>query len=303
MSGGRSVDAGGAFVVWASAKDGALAPSVEDCQHAASVDMLFDTLVPERSIVLSVREAERSNDGSVQATLERIELTCLLQSGQCSANDDAGADFLVANSWFETKLQSWMDLVRERAARAAAQADRRTSARRALAAHERGTMISFDELFPADWDLIVTYEGVPYWVIDQYCVKPNCDCGEIAFEVHQLSGDGTAPKVGLARVNVRDAQTKVRATSALIIEIYNSMWADSKAKLRSRLHEVRRVTGEEADDAATANGSSPRTATAHTAASPNRTRPTRNEPCPCGSGKKFKRCCLAKGSTGTPASS
>ncbi len=307
MSRGRSVDAGGAFVVWASATNDAHAAADAQCPHAASVDMLFDTLVPERSIVLSVREAERSNDGSVHATLERIELTCLLESGQCVANDGAGADFLLANAWFETRLQSWMDLVRERAARAAAQEDRCTSALRALAAHEHGKMISFDELFPADWDLIVTHEGVPYWVIDQYCVKPNCDCGEIAFEVHELLGDGTAPKVGLARINVRDAQTKVRATSSLIIDIYNSMWADSKEKLRSRLHEVRRVTREGADAAPPANGisstASLRTATGHVAASQNRSRPTRNEPCPCGSGKKFKRCCLATGSTGTPARS
>lgn len=293
MSRGRAVDAGAAFVVWASPRDRDHGAADSDCPHGALVDMRFDTLVPQQSIVLSVRAVELA-DGAVHAATERRELTCLLESGQCVAHDAAGEAFLAASPWFATRLEDRMDLVRERASRAAAQADRHTSARRRLATHEAGTMVAFDELFPADWDLLVTHEGHHYWVIDQYCAKANCDCGELALDVHELPGDGSAPKIGHARINVREPQTKIRATSALIIDVYNALWAQSKERLRARLREVRRALTEDApaDLQATTALATARAPTANAASVFAQPRPSRNETCPCGSGKKFKRCCL-----------
>lgn len=286
----RTLDGGGTFVVWASpaADDGEV--SEASCPHGVSVDMLFDTLVPQRSVVLSLREVEHS-DGSVHAELTRYQVTCLLDSGDCVANDDASRAWLAQKPWFTARLQAHMKLVRARAERAAAQVDRRSSARRALRGHEAGTMIAFDELFPHDWDLLVAHDGAHYWVIDQYCANPNCDCGEIAFDVHELAENGETPKVGHAKINVHEPQTKIQATSALIIDVYKSLWAQSKERLRSRLRDVRTALSENAPRPTSPKLAHPQTVSA---------RPTRNAPCPCGSGKKFKRCCLGANSATRP---
>ena len=82
MSRFRTVDAGGTFVVWASPLAGDRSAPGMDCMHGMSVDMRFDTLVPQRSLVLSIRDVEYA-DGAVHAAMKRSELTCLLQTGEC----------------------------------------------------------------------------------------------------------------------------------------------------------------------------------------------------------------------------
>jgi hypothetical protein len=37
-------------------------------------------------------------------------------------------------------------------------------------------MTAYDELFPAEWDLIVHREGVPYWALGLYCHTAECRC-------------------------------------------------------------------------------------------------------------------------------
>jgi hypothetical protein len=75
------------------------------------------------------------------------------------------------------------------------------------------------------------------------------------------------------------------ASSPSAARLFEPLWAKQGAELIRRHHEVRQAV-----DAHAASGrDTTRTAT-----------PGRNAPCPCGSGKKFKRCCALRDQTAAP---
>jgi len=164
---GRSLDAGGPLLV--------SAPSDE--AEGLWVEARFETLdVEQRTVVLEVRTVERDDDdGALFATSDPARVICLLDTGACSADEDAARVLLSDHPELEARLQSHMDHVRQRAWRAVAQRDRQTAARRVLANAKPGLMVAFQDLFPADWDLLFKHDGEIYWVIDRYCPTPSCD--------------------------------------------------------------------------------------------------------------------------------
>ena len=111
--------------------------------------MRFNMIIPQRSIVLSVREAEHAV-GAVHAAIDRSELMCRLESGECVAKDGASED-PHAGAPVVCGEASTVDGARARPRGARRdQADRRTSVRRALEAHERGRPIAFRRTFTRD---------------------------------------------------------------------------------------------------------------------------------------------------------
>ncbi len=144
---GRSLDAGGPLLV--------SAPSDED--EGLWVEPRFEPLeVEQRTVVLEVRTVERDDDdGALLAPSDPARVICLLDTGACTADDDAACVLLADHPELEARLQPHMeDHVRQRAWRAVAQRDRETAARRVLANAEPGRMVAFQDLFPADWDLL-----------------------------------------------------------------------------------------------------------------------------------------------------
>jgi hypothetical protein len=285
---GRSVDAGGPL--WVEAPD--------DDDVGVSVEARFETLDVERcSVVLFVQTGECDDeDGARYPTSDPMRLTCALDTGACTSDEPAAHSFLAEHPWFEDEFQRHMDHVRQRAWRAVAQRDRDTAARRALET-TTGTMIAFHRLFPADWDLLFAAEGVTYWVIDQYCPNPACPCSSVALSLYQLrEGDPIAlgeALLDLARDPARLEIESVATEDAR--ELFATFWDEQQDRLRQRRDEARRVVLRYA--AAPLKGSAPLPSTA--------SRPTRNDPCPCRSGKKYKRCCLvaAESPARTPAHS
>ncbi|CAN5617345.1 hypothetical protein BH09MYX1_BH09MYX1_65600 [soil metagenome] len=285
---GRSVDAGGSL--WVGAPD--------DDDVGVSVLARFETLDVERcSVVLAVQTGERDDeDGARYPTSDPMLLTCILDTGECTPDEPAASSFLADHPWFEDEFQSHMDHVRQRAWRAIAQRDRETAARRELQA-ATGTMISFQRLFPADWDLAFGVEGAIYWVVDQYCPNPACACSSVALSLYQLR-DGNPIPLGEALVDLASESPDLEIESVTTEgarELFDTFWHEQEDRLRQRREEARRVVLRYA-----ARPAEPVLARAPSTTS----RPTRNDPCPCGSGKKYKRCCLiaAGGSPALPAS-
>jgi hypothetical protein len=280
MGGGRSVDAGGPLFVWEPSDDG----------DGVSVDARFETLdVERRSVVFAVRAAERDDDdGSLYATSDPTRVTCLLDTGACTADDDDAAAFLADRPWFEEGLQRHMDHVRQRAWRAVAQRDRETAARRVLATAAPGKMLAFHDLFPADWDLLFSHDDALYWIVDLYCPNPACDCSSVALTLYHLRKGAPAPlRVGEAQVDLASERPLLEVSTPAARELFAAFWNEHEERLRPRRDEARRAVLRHAPPPAT---SAPAAATTAAPVSP--ARPPRNAPCPCGSGKKYKRCCL-----------
>jgi hypothetical protein len=126
------------------------------------------------------------------------------------------------------------------------------------------------------------YRGIDYFAVDYYCVMPDCDCDDvdIAFAGEELAGE---VRVGLESGEVEQvpASGKAGVLPALWdrfvkrhhgIDILRQRYAAMKRFGREYITSVSEQRQDE----------------------PVKAKVGRNQPCPCGSGKKYKRCCLGK---------
>ena len=274
---GRSLDAGGPLLISAPSDEG----------EGLWVEARFETLdVEQRTVVLEVRTVERDDDdGARFATSDAVRVICRLETGACTADDDPARVLLLEHPELEARLPSHMDHVRQRAWRAVAQRDRETAARRVLANAKPGLMVAFEDLFPADWDLLFKHDGAIYWVIDRYCPTPSCRCSSVALTLCRLRTDNPAPLV------VGDADADL-ARESPVLEVTTPAAREPFAAISRELLERLPLRREEARLAVLRHAAPSACQAKPAALSLAAARTPRNAPCPWGSGKKFKRCCL-----------
>jgi hypothetical protein len=144
-----------------------------------------------------------------------------------------------------------------------------------------GTMVGFGEAFMTG--RVDSYAlGVRHFdVLDLYCVDPSCDCADMRFNVlrngHDLGYlivDLGAPGWSLQREGDRELD-QVR-------EALTNRYPDPRP-FRERAKLMKKA----GPDIMASARQAPRIAAPSVG---------RNQPCPCGSGKKYKRCCLGKNS-------
>ncbi len=175
-----------------------------------------------------------------------------------------------------------------------------------------GPMVGYAEVFPWAEPFELTLEGSPCVVFDHYCAQPGCDCAEAALECFHVPAERFPPgrrlKAGVfLRHNHASGQTTVveakRGSPApeKWIEALRDAHPGFERTLQERHRQLKRL-GERLLPK-TARRSNP--AVSHlrdeeleepvTAPSaPGATQAPkvgRNQPCPCGSGRKYKRCC------------
>ena len=268
----RSIDEGSYFLVHEEDPRPA-------CGYGVCVETRFDSSTPD-AITLSLRRAHWHDLGPADVEMERAHATVSLRTGRCSALDPHGERFLAEHTWLSDSLGRILDWLRLRARRATAQRDR-TTCFPALEGAEPGTMIPHDELFPHDWDLLFKHEGRSYLAIEHHCPSAACPCTDVVVELLEM-GEALARHIGELRIDFKAARLKPKASSPLTAKLFKPLWAKHGADRLMRYGEVRRAV--QAHAAA-------RTAVFGLAkAAP----PARNAPCPCGSGKKYKRCCVTR---------
>lgn len=282
MGAGREIDTCAPLFVWAPA----LASGTPECEHGVVIDTRIEhDSLARGSVTLELRAIERDGASWVKAFGDPVPVTCSLETGECTPHDHVSARFLHEHRWLKSALLAELHHLRRRAVRGAAQADRETAPERALAKANPNAMIAYDELFPADWDLVVTLEGTPYWTVDLYCHNPQCTCTDVTVTFYRLGTDERpTPFVGQARLQVGDDRKSVLVveTSPEIDPIVAAFLERYEDRLHARHAEARRAIL--------------RFGRRHLrrtpAALPQVGRVPRNAMCPCGSGKKYKRCCI-----------
>ena len=149
------------------------------------------------------------------------------------------------------------------------------------------SLTGFADIFPFSRPIHEIIDGKSHFIDDQYCLRRHCDCARV---VLSLVDTEKTPK-GLAtwdmavdlRTRVwRDADTDRplvgKAASAQITLINQRPdLLQMLAKRRAMLRDTYRISLPSDAPVQLPVRSAPK--------------PGRNEPCPCGSGKKFKRCC------------
>jgi hypothetical protein len=134
-------------------------------------------------------------------------------------------------------------------------------------------LVPFYEVFPWDFDLTVVHDGRKFLATDSYCMNPTCACDELAVQFFDtLAAAATISSIGHVKASLRRVRTPTAEGPAVLRELWDELLDQVGAeRLHDRFQRMRAVArGRPA-------------ATSRT--------PARNAPCPCGSGKKYKRCC------------
>jgi len=164
-----------------------------------------------------------------------------------------------------------------------------------------GAMLAYEQVFPFAERLAFSVDEQPWAADDQYCVQPSCDCIEAVFCLFPLSGingpdnyEQHSPirepvsETAAVRYDIRKRSWKVeddppvsRATARKLMTALEKERPDLSVVVAERRRQLRylyrRRKGCHAAPISRPVLASPKIG--------------RNQPCPCGSGRKYKRCC------------
>ena len=151
-------------------------------------------------------------------------------------------------------------------------------------------MQSYNDILPFAETIQVVVDGAEYVVLDQHCVKPGCRCTDAYLNLLPMEeGSGAPESAGVVNVDY-SAKTwepvenePLPCDIAAFKRIMESADPDLYGKLRARHKRLRAIYAH----------CRKRAYAAMTHSIPEQS-VGRNDPCPCGSGKKFKKCCMGK---------
>ena len=177
----------------------------------------------------------------------------------------------------------------------------------------KGAMVGYAEIFP--WaDPFAFHLGNTRWVADDmYCVRPGCGCSSSALTFFQMSEKdshrtvrGVPPRLALyyyydsGRIELMDQEAGNPAPDKFVRAL-RAANSDLDLTLRDRHQQLKLLAertpksrrrakrpfaflrGDDAAEPASAPPPAPAVARA--------AKVGRNDPCPCGSGRKYKKCC------------
>lgn len=150
-----------------------------------------------------------------------------------------------------------------------------------------GSMVGYEEIFPWAEPFTFTYQSSHWQVDDQYCVTAGCKCTVSAldlFRVPETPTESHHPECELyydyltCKSELIDARLGSPSKSALM-EALRTALPDLEKLLQRRHEQLQRLAHRYREQQS----------------QPVRfqSKPGRNDPCPCGSGRKFKKCCGA----------
>ena len=152
-----------------------------------------------------------------------------------------------------------------------------------------GTMSGYNDVLPFADRLHATLAGKKYRIHDQYCLRPQCLCSDTNLSVIDLDEpEGRGKEVSCISVDYKNKVWKMVADGSLSLEpdvmrtaLENEIpdLYETLHKRHDRLRSIYTLSKKK-----------------HSGAGQPLILPKigRNDPCPCGSGKKFKKCCSDK---------
>jgi uncharacterized protein YchJ len=155
---------------------------------------------------------------------------------------------------------------------------------------EDGLMIGYNEILPYGNRMKIKTDSSSYMLLDQYCIRPKCGCVEAVTSVMTVDPSGkTAEELCSFGIDYRKKKWTKKDTFRRELE----------------LSEIRAAVEEQIPNSYTVLEKRHRRLKSiykhwkkkNTSRSKSRKRKKigRNDPCPCGSGKKYKKCCLNSG--------
>jgi hypothetical protein len=154
---------------------------------------------------------------------------------------------------------------------------------------ERGSgMLTYNGVLPYGDRISFAIDGVVHILFDHYCLRKTCDCTDACVEFVPVTADASLGEPALvAFIDYRshewkDAEGEPPLNDAEHLkEIAVSSVPDFYAKLAQRHAKLRSIYRHSYKRHAVASAELPKPRAVG-----------RNDPCPCGSGKKYRKCCM-----------
>jgi hypothetical protein len=152
---------------------------------------------------------------------------------------------------------------------------------------KEGLMYAYNDVLPYGDQMIVTIEGRNYIIFDQYCLLPKCSCTDTNLNIMLAETLGEAGEE-LCSVSVKYAKKSWKAFEGgsfpvsvkAVRSAIEDQIPDFYERLRSRHLKLKGIYAH----CKKRN---------YTPKQPIQVpKVGRNDPCPCGSGKKYKKCCM-----------
>lgn len=157
---------------------------------------------------------------------------------------------------------------------------------------KRGMCVGWVELFPKSKAWAFEHEGVSIFVDDQYCATASCACSEVMLSFFRAERRGPDESegvlLGVVRYDLRTRGHRLESAEPGSSAKTVLQTAEALFKALPAIHDgldrrfrFMRGFADWLSERRLAQGVKPAAAA-----------PGRNEPCPCGSGRKYKKCCL-----------
>ncbi len=173
--------------------------------------------------------------------------------------------------------------------------------------YKPGNVVAYNEIFnsPQYYRFFYGNDGINYSVLDWYCINPNCKCEDVALEFFsQKEKEGPYSPLFIIRLKFKPIKVNIEnikgelsknEVETIYLPFMNRIGAiksnkSNKLNLKLFKDRYRRIK---------------KLNLAQLSREPKRSYPEvqqaeimdtnsagRNDPCPCGSGKKYKKCCL-----------
>ena len=154
---------------------------------------------------------------------------------------------------------------------------------------EKSLMVVYNDVLPFGDELKVTINGENYIIFDQYCVLPWCSCTESGLTVCPVTAFNETAEglfsITLDYVKKKWGMPKEQSESFNKKTVISAVEEQIPDLCRKLLNRHKRLKGIYAH------------CREHYFEQLQQFHPPkigRNDPCPCGSGKKYKNCCLRK---------
>jgi hypothetical protein len=107
---------------------------------------------------------------------------------------------------------------------------------------DREAMVPFLEIFPSRWDLSVLLDGRKHWVVDFWCLAPDCPCTDVALDFVAADDDS----VEHLMVDLETGRPDDSEVSDTALRLWRAFREDPAhlAELEARRAAVRRVARE-----------------------------------------------------------
>lgn len=297
------LDGGGPFIVWLDEGDGGprrrgflINPSFCDNFDCPCRDISLDAvLVDERYTDIEIDENGLHYrfvpwSGEAEPVLRRLAATLDVDTGEIQIDDRAPLahkDFELLAWLQERTLDSYMPRLRKRWRHAKGYLKDAWRSKD-WTWWEPGRLVSWFEIYPDDTNLILQMDGDVYLADDMYCINPGCSCKEVGLGFSKITEAGIE-RLGAIRIempscrlsSIMDGKAK-EETLRRLLDVFLQMRFPNV--LNDRLKMIQPV-GKQIVALSTRKG---------TPSIRSVSKVGRNDPCPCGSGKKYKKCCLGK---------